>query len=176
MEDVWGRIAIKDYAARLDNEFRLQLTKQIDGEELPVRGASTGEKQVLSLAFVGALGAKAKDTYERAKKSAASIFRGGLYPLVIDSAFGNLEIEYRREVARWMPTLAPQVIIMVSESQWRQEVEEELLSRIGAEWVMRLETTKNRSRNITLRDTEYSYVVASDDGNERTTFAEVEIG
>lgn len=176
LEDVWGRIAIKDYAARLDNEFRLQLTKQIDGEELPVRGASTGEKQVLSLAFVGALGAKAKDTYERAKKSAASIFRGGLYPLVIDSAFGNLEIEYRREVARWMPTLAPQVIIMVSESQWRQEVEEELLSRIGAEWVMRLETTKNRSRNITLRDTEYSYVVASDDGNERTTFAEVEIG
>lgn len=176
LEEVWGRIAIKDYAARLDNEFRLQLTKQIDGEELPVRGASTGEKQVLSLAFVGALGAKAKDTYERAKKSAASIFRGGLYPLVIDSAFGNLEIEYRREVARWMPTLAPQVIIMVSESQWRQEVEEELLSRIGAEWVMRLETTKNRSRNITLRDTEYSYVVSSDDGNERTTFAEVEIG
>ncbi len=175
LEEVWGRIAIKDYAARLDNEFRLQLTKQIDGEELPVRGASTGEKQVLSLAFVGALGAKAKDTYERAQKS-ASIFRGGLYPLVIDSAFGNLEIEYRREVARWMPTLAPQVIIMVSESQWRQEVEEELLSRIGAEWVMRLETTKNRSRDITLRDSQYSYVVSSDDGNERTTFAEVEIG
>jgi DNA sulfur modification protein DndD len=176
LEDVWGRIAIKDYAARLDNEFRLQLTKQIDGEEFPVRGASTGEKQVLSLAFVGALGAKARSTYERAQKSPTSIFKGGLYPLVIDSAFGNLEIEYRREVARWIPTLAPQVIIMVSESQWRQEVEEELLPRIGAEWVMRLETTKKRSRNITLRDTEYSYVVPSDDGNERTTFAEVEIG
>lgn len=175
LEDVWGRIAIKDYAARLDNEFRLQLTKQIDGEAMPVRGASTGEKQVLSLAFVGALGAKARDTYEKAKNSATSIFRGGLYPLVIDSAFGNLEVEYRREVARWMPTLAPQVIIMVSESQWRQEVEQELLSRIGSEWVMRLETTKNRSRSISLRNREYSYVMASDDGAERTTFVEVEI-
>jgi len=176
LEEVWGRIAIKDYSASLDNEFRLRLTKQIDGEEVPVRGASTGEKQVLSLGFVGALGAKAQDTYEKAKKSPSAIFRGGLYPLVIDSAFGNLEVEYRREVARWMPTLAPQVIIMVSESQWRQEVEQELLSRIGAEWVMRLETTKNRSRNITLRDAEYSYVISSDDGYERTTFVEVELG
>ncbi len=176
LEDIWGRIAIKDYTARLDNEFRLKLTKQIDGEEVPVRGASTGEKQVLSLGFVGALGAKAKETYERAKTTPAAIFRGGLYPLVIDSAFGNLEVEYRRAVARWMPTLAPQVIIMVSESQWRQEVEEELESRIGAEWIMRLETTKNRSRPIILRDTEYNYVCSSDDGSERTTFVEVELG
>ncbi len=174
LADVWGRIAIKDYKARLDDDFRLLLTKDLGGEEVPVRGASTGEKQVLSLAFVGALGAKAQETFEKSKDG-ENVFRGGLYPLVIDSAFGSLEIEYRREVARWMPTLSPQVIIMVSESQWRREVEEELLPRIGAEWVLKLETTKNRSRTIDLRGTDYNYVVESDDGFERTTIVEVEV-
>lgn len=175
LQEVWRQIAIKDYSAHLDADFRPHLTKMIDGEEVPVRGASTGEKQVLSLAFVGALGAKARQTYEDAKES-AGVFRGGLYPLVIDSAFGNLEVEYRREVARWMPTLAPQVIIMVSESQWRQEVETELLSRIGAEWVLKLETTKKRSRSIQIRNVDYDYVVSSGDAFERTVLIEVENG
>ena len=174
LAEVWGRIAIKDYKARLDDDFRLLLTKDLGDEEVPVRGASTGEKQVLSLAFVGALGAKAQETFDKSKEG-QTIFRGGLYPLVIDSAFGSLETEYRREVARWIPTLAPQVIIMVSESQWRREVEEELLPRIGTEWVLKLETTKNRSRTIDLRGTDYHYVIESDDGFERTTIVEVEV-
>ena len=174
LADIWSRISIKDYKARLEDDFRLLLTKDLGDEEVPVRGASTGEKQVLSLAFVGALGAKARDTFDKSKDG-ESIFRGGLYPLVIDSAFGSLEVEYRREVARWIPTLAPQVIIMVSESQWRREVEDELLPRIGAEWVLKLETTKNRSRKISLRGTDYNYVVESDDGFERTMLEEVQL-
>jgi DNA sulfur modification protein DndD len=78
LSDVWGGIAIKDYQARLDDHFRLRLTKDIGGQEEPVRGASTGEKQVLSLAFVGALSAKARSTFERAK-AGKNLFRGGLY-------------------------------------------------------------------------------------------------
>lgn len=147
LSDVWGGIAIKDYQARLDDDFRLRLTKDIGGQEEPVRGASTGEKQVLSLAFVGALSAKARTTFERAK-TGKNLFRGGLYPLIIDSAFGNLEIEYRRDVAKWIPTLSPQVILMVSESQYRHEVEQELLPRIGKEWILKCETRKNTSRTF----------------------------
>lgn len=174
LNEVWGRIAIKDYVARLDNDFRLRLTKEIGGQEEPVRGASTGEKQVLSLAFVGALSAKARATFDKAKQSKA-LFRGGLYPLIIDSAFGSLEIEYRRDVARWIPTLSPQIILLVSESQYRQEVQDELAARIGKEWILQCVTPKNATRDISVGGRSYPYVTQSSDGFERTTFTEVEL-
>ncbi|MBV9125735.1 MAG: hypothetical protein JO112_20490, partial [Planctomycetes bacterium] len=173
LSDVWSGIAIKDYQARLDNDFRLKLTKDIGGQEEPVRGASTGEKQVLSLAFVGALSAKARSTFERAKQQSKNLFRGGLYPLVIDSAFGSLEVEYRRDVAKWIPTLSPQIILMVKESEFRLEVEQELRPRVGQEWILQCETRKNASRELSLVGRSFPYVIQSADGFERTNLLEV---
>ncbi|MEQ8970386.1 MAG: AAA family ATPase [Coleofasciculus sp. C1-SOL-03] len=174
LAEVWNRIAIKDYQASLDRQYHLRLTKNIGGVEEPVRGASTGEKQVLSLAFIGSLVDKARSTYdEQADKKI--LFKGGLYPLVIDSAFGQLEPEYKRDVARWIPTLAPQVIVLVSESQWQKEVEEELQARIGYEWVLQCSTSKKRTKNITLRGRQYRYVQESKDGFEKTMIVEVEL-
>jgi DNA sulfur modification protein DndD len=174
--EVWNRIAIKDYHAKLDEQYHLRLTKNVGGVEEPVRGASTGEKQVLSLAFIGSLVDKARSTYdEKADPNKSILFKGGLYPLVIDSAFGQLEPEYKRDVANWIPTLAPQVIVLVSESQWKKEVEEELQARIGSEWILECSTSKKRTKNITLRGHEYQYVVESNDGVEKTAIVEVKI-
>ncbi len=175
LSKVWGNIAIKDYQAEVDEQFHLHLTKDVGGTIEPVRGASTGEKQVLSLAFIGSLVDKARTTYEEADRKDATLFQGGLYPLVIDSAFGKLESEYRRDVAKWMPTLSPQLIVIVSESQWRREVEEELQQRIGRQWVLKCVTPKERPKTITLRGRKYPYVVKSDDGFEKTMFVEVEL-
>jgi DNA sulfur modification protein DndD len=174
--EVWSRIAIKDYQAKLDEQYHLRLTKNVGGREEPVRGASTGEKQVLSLAFIGSLVDKARATYdEKANQNKGILFKGGLYPLVIDSAFGQLEPEYKRDVAKWLPTLAPQVIVLVSESQWKKEVEEELQSKIGYQWILQCSTPKNRAKNITLRGRQYPYVVESGDGFEKTRIVEVEL-
>ncbi len=108
LSEIWNKIAIKDYTAKIDNNYHLQLTKKVNGIEEPVRGTSTGEKQVLSLAFIGSLVEKARAIYNN-QNSNKHLFKGGLYPLVIDSAFGQLELSYKRDVAKWMPTLAPQV-------------------------------------------------------------------
>jgi DNA sulfur modification protein DndD len=175
LNEVWSRIAIKDYEAELDEDYHLRLTKEIAGNAEPVRGASTGEKQVLSLAFIGSLVDKARSTYQHSGSAAAGFFQGGLYPLVMDSPFGSLEDEYRRDVAEWIPTLAPQVIVLVSESQWRREVEEKLHSKIGREWILECSTQKNRSRDIALHGREYKYVVESEDGFERTKLVEVQV-
>lgn len=171
--EAWSKIAIKDYQAILNDRFIPSLTKRIGGEEEPVRGASTGEKQVLNLAFVASLVAKAKATYEQASQKPNSMFQGGLYPLVMDSAFGSLEDDYRRGVARGLPALAPQLVILVSETQWRKEVEEELKPYIGSEWILRCETSQNKSRTIQLREQEYEYVIQSP--TEKTTLVEVEL-
>lgn len=172
LAEVWNDVSIKSYKAALDREYRLRLTKKVGGREEQVRGASTGEKQVLSLAFVSALVKKAQEIAE--SEGSAGLFTGGLYPLVMDSPFGSLEVDYRREVANWVPKLAPQIIIVVSETQWRNEVEEEVLPRIGREWILECHTPKLAGKDIELHGREYPYVVQSDE-HERTKFSEVEL-
>lgn len=171
--NIWNRISVKDYRAELDDEYHLKLTKPIGGSYEPVRGASTGEKQLLSLAFIGSLVDKARDTYEHHGTKEGSLFRGGLYPIVMDSAFGNLESEYRRDVAAGLPFLAPQVIILVSETQWRQEVEQELDARIGRQYILRLSTQKKKARTIRLHNRDFEYIIESGDPYDQTTVTEV---
>ena len=165
----------RNTGAELSDDYHLRLTKPIGGVFEPVRGASTGEKQLLSLAFIGSLVHKARDTFEIHGGKEGSLFRGGLYPIVMDSAFGNLESEYRRDVAAGLPSLAPQIIIFVSETQWRQEVEQELDSRIGRQYVLKLSTPKKKGRAIRLHNKDFEYIVETSDQHDQTTITEVEL-
>ena len=175
LHEVWNDISIKDYHASLDSEYRLRLTKKIGDSEEPVRGASTGEKQVMSLAFVSSLVRKAKELKNRSSNSGSGLFTGGQYPLIMDSPFGSLEVEYRRQVADWVPKLAPQIVIIVSETQWRREVEEEIIPKVGKEWILECHTPKHKEKTIELHGRTHPYVVNSSDGHERTVIQEVEL-
>jgi DNA sulfur modification protein DndD len=151
----------------------LSLIKHVNGEKTPVYGAGTGEQQILSLAFVGALVDKARSTYEQYKDDPNRMFRGGRYSIVMDSPFGNLGPDYRRGVATAIPILAPQVIVLVSETQWRIELEQEVNPRVGKEYVLCLRTQKEMERHITLHNRAYEYIRHSIDSNERTEIVEV---
>ena len=110
VSDIWNDAAVKDYTASVSQHFRLELHKQVGGTRQPVHGASTGEKQVLALSFVGALVERAKRNAERAKhsKDTTELIVGDNYPLVMDSPFGSLEPDYQRKIAEWIPRLANQ--------------------------------------------------------------------
>lgn len=173
---IWSDAAIKQYKASLLPDFRLSLTKTVGSVEQPVHGASTGEKQVLALAFVGSLVKKAKENVEQAKKSpqAVAVPVGGHYPLVMDSPFGSLEDEYREKVAAWIPRLAHQVVILVSNTQWRDEVERATRPLIGREYVLELHTQKQGAdRSITIDGEDFPYVVESHDPAEQTVIKKV---
>lgn len=171
---LWREAALKDYEASLDDEFQLKLTKKVAGHVQPVRGASTGEKQVLALSFVGSLVDKARSNLAGPSLGDDDVPRGGLYPLVMDSAFGSLEDEYREKVARWIPTLAHQVILLVSKTQWREEVEREVRPRVGQEYVLELHSTKaDTGRDIEILGQTFPYVVATSDPYERTQIERV---
>jgi len=170
---LWDDAAIKDYTASLNQEFQLKLTKQVAGTEQPVHGASTGEKQVLALSFVGSLVEKARDNLDEAK-DAEITERGGLYPLVMDSPFGSLEDDYRAKVAEWIPKLANQVVILVSKTQWREEVEREVRPKVGREYILELHSTKSGSgRAIDIGSDTFPYVVETTDPYERTKIEKV---
>ncbi|MFJ3377134.1 AAA family ATPase [Pseudomonas sp. NPDC086112] len=142
VDDTFRKIMKKDYWAEIDEGFTLKIFKNIEGHgKQPVWEKSTGENQVTSLCFISSIVNSAK---ERASKS--GVFqKGGIYPIVMDSPFGALDPEYRQKVATFIPALADQVIVMVSKSQWRGEVERELSKRLGKQYTLKSHKPKQGS-------------------------------
>lgn len=134
VDDTFRKIMRKDYWAEIDDDFTLKIFKNIEGHgKQPVLEKSTGENQITSLCFISSIVNTAK---EWARKP-STFQKGGIYPIVMDSPFGALDPEYRQKVATFIPALADQVIVMVSKSQWRGEVESELSKRLGKQYTLK---------------------------------------
>ncbi len=135
---LYAEISFKPYVPRLSDKYELSLLEDMEGQDSIV-GASTGENQILSLAFIGSI-------IERVREwSQAGLVMGpdsSTFPIVMDSPFGSLDEIYRRQVAKLLPALADQVIVMATQTQWRGEVEEEMLSRIGKVYVLTYNSPK----------------------------------
>ena len=65
-----------------------------------------------------------------------SDFSGGDYPIVMDSPFGNLDPTHKENVAKGIPALASQVIVIVSDAQWNGIVAESMKDKVGAVYEM----------------------------------------
>lgn len=156
---LFADVSLKNYTPELTEEFRLELWDTAGGGRSRAI-KSTGENMLLSLAFVGALAREAKAAGE-----GGAFFKGvgGDFPVVMDAVFGNLDNAYRRAVARFLPELTPQVIVLTSEAQAGSVVERELRDRIGRQYVITTHTTKTEvadaTREITLNGSPYPYQV-----------------
>ena len=174
---VFSEISFKDYLPELNEFFHLDL---YDSSKRKV-AKSTGENQILSLSFVGALANIAREQWKNIRNTQGSDlskigFEGGIYPVVIDSAFGNLDQAYRKYVARLLPELTDQVIIFVSKSQGLGPVHKELLPKIGREFIIHLETPKQEAEieQLDLYGQNYPFVSRSKDSNENVSIIQVD--
>jgi DNA sulfur modification protein DndD len=131
VKETFGEIARKNHEAEITEEFELKIQQAVDDQDVEV-DKSTGERQIASLAFVGSLVKIAKKRYEAGSES--EYFTGGIYPLVMDSPFGALDKEHRRKVSRILPTLASQVVVFATDSQWEGPVEEEMSDIAGEQY------------------------------------------
>ena len=134
------KIMTKDYWAELTEKYTLRIRKRVlgsNGEDSTEIDAalSTGERTVTSLVFIASLVALAKKRSE-----IPTILRdlaGSAFPVAIDSPFGSLSI-FRSGVARYIPELAPQVILFVSPEQYNGQVEAALneSGRVGKRYYL----------------------------------------
>ena len=139
IERVFSLITLQDYKLRLTEEFSLRLTKNMMGTNGLVEvdvAHGQGHRQVMSLVFIASLVALAQR-----RKSIGSILKnlqGGDYPLIMDSPFGQLGEIFRAAIAKHIPQLSPQSIVLVSSSQYRGEVENELgtSDRVGRRYIL----------------------------------------
>jgi len=162
VREVYSQIAFKPSVPVLNESFRLELRSKL-GDEGFLMPKSTGENQTLSLAFVGALAEHARALRDAAAGGRADpllSFQGGVFPVVMDSPFGNLDENYQGDVAEWLPRLAAQVVIFVTKSQGLHAVKDRLLPSIGREYVIGYRTPKDgeQRETIELRGGTYPYI------------------
>lgn len=136
----FSKIIDRDYWAELTDNYTLKIRKLVtsgDGENNKEIDAalSTGQRTVTSLVFIASLVALANRRSE-----IPTILRdlaGSAFPVAIDSPFGSLSI-FRQGVARYIPELAPQVLLLVSPEQYNGQVETALneSGRVGKRYYL----------------------------------------
>lgn len=160
----FGKIIRKNVRAYIDDDFHLRIEKQSKHGEIEAKEQSTGEKQVTSLSFISSIISLAKEKHEQGGK----FFKGGLYPLVMDSPFGALDDDYRFKVAERVANLADQVIIFVSNSQWNGNVKNACADRVGISYRLIHHSTTDIAKSIEKNE----YLRYSHDGFEFSTLEE----
>jgi DNA sulfur modification protein DndD len=120
----------KHYKFEVDETFQIRLLFA-DGTPTPKSG---GENQMMSLAFLAAL---VEYAVKRSTNGTDGLFiPAAIAPLVLDSPFGQLDVNYREATAKFVPQMAPQVVLLVSSSQGNDAVYSALQGKIGKEYVL----------------------------------------
>jgi DNA sulfur modification protein DndD len=115
---IWKKDTYKSVA--IDENYNVSVVHQSGREALGT--LSAGERQVLALSFVAALN----------KVSGFDL------PIIIDTPLARISSEPRRNIALRLPTYlaGKQVILLVTEEEYTDEVRQALKPSIGKEWVI----------------------------------------
>ncbi|MHC5912950.1 MAG: AAA family ATPase [Nostoc sp.] len=139
VQEIFMEISVTPYIPKISEKYELTLVENTTGIEAPV-AASTGENQILSLSFIASIIDKVREWSE--KRKMMMIPDSSTFPIVMDSPFGSLDENSRRHIAKTIPQLANQLIVLVTKTQWRGEVETEMTNRIGREYVLTYYSSK----------------------------------
>lgn len=167
VKEIFAQITFKQFYPALTDDFELGL--YVDppggGDPLPVP-RSTGENQILSLSFVAAVSHLARDEAARARDGEPAGDTGS-YPIVMDAAFGSLDLNYQRDVSSALAQLAPQMIVLVSKSQGQGEVLKELRPNLNHLGIIVAHTTNDSrpSESIELSGFQHDYIEAGSDND-----------
>ncbi len=119
----------KNYEVRVTESFEFKLVRSDGG----IVAKSRGENLLLNLSFVASLIGLAQ---QREKAQGDFLVQGTVAPFVIDAPFGELDETYKKATARFLPSTAKQLIVLVSSSHWKGAVEHALEEFVGREYVL----------------------------------------
>ncbi len=123
---IWKDSHFQD--VRLSPDFDLEV---IDRYGRPARPElSAGERQVLSLSFITAM--------SRISEEEA--------PLVMDTPFGRLSSQPRNNITKFLPDLADQLVLLVTDEELRDEARANLEPRIGREYRLQFDSKTSCTR------------------------------
>lgn len=173
---LFATMTVTPYVPDLSEDWALQLVETAGGAAERVV-PSSGESQVLSLAFIASIVGQIRD--ELARGENAHLYLGAPeraeYPMVMDSPFGTLDEHHRSQVAQRLPEIVDQIVLLVTKTQWYGEVEEGMTDRIAREYVLSYYTTREDTEpEVMMLDRDrYELVRRSPDEFEYTRIIEV---
>ncbi len=172
VQQIFAQISFTPYIPKLSDKYELTLIENTTWQEATV-AASTGENQILSLSFIGAIIDRVREWSENKLLMGTD---SSTFPIVMDSPFGSLDEIYRRQIAKTIPNLANQLIVLVSKTQWRGEVAEEMANYIGREYILTYNSPKLDCEEdaIIIDGDRYPLVKQSPNEFEYTEIVEVE--
>ena len=174
VQDIFSQISFTPYIPKLSDKYELTLVEKTSGKEALV-AASTGENQILSLSFIGGI---IDGVREWSQKNTLMGPDSSTFPIVMDSPFGSLDEIYRKQIANKLPKLANQLIVLVTKTQWRGEVAQEMEGCTGREYVLVYNSPKPECEEdaIELGGSRYPLVKQSPNEFEYTEIVEVDYG
>ena len=134
IQETLDKIIAKPFKIELLQSYEFKVLNKYGGESIEV-GESTGESQMLSLAFIGHLLKQAEELSREDNKYGLS-FVGGSFPVVIDSPFGQIDEHHRPQIIEAEIGLAPQIVILASDSQWDDTTREKARPYIFSEYLI----------------------------------------
>lgn len=172
VQEIFSEISFTPYIPTISEKYELTLIENTSGLEMPV-AASTGENQILSLSFISSIIDRVRDW---SQKKMLMVTDSSTFPIVMDSPFGSLDENYRKHIAKIIPELASQLVVLVTKTQWRGEVEDEMSYRIGREYVLTYYSSKPdcEQDSIELGGERYPLVKQSPNEFEYSEIVEVE--
>ncbi len=174
VQEIFASISFTPYVPKLSDKYELTLVENTAGQETIV-AASTGENQILSLSFIGGIIDRVREWIQ---ENALMGPDSSTFPIVMDSPFGSLDEIYRRQIAKILPRLANQLVVLVTKTQWRGEVAKEMEDYIGREYVLVYNSPKPECEedSIELGGDRYPLVRQSSNEFEYTEIVEVDYG
>jgi len=171
IQEIFSQISFTPYVPNLNEKYELTLFENTAWQAAAV-AASTGENQILSLSFIGGIIDRVR---EWSQKNALMGPDSSTLPVVMDSPFGSLDETYRRQIAKTIPRLANQLVVLVTKTQWRGEVAQEMTAWVGKEYVLCYNSSKPKCEEdaIELSGNRYPLVRQSPNGFEYTQIIEV---
>lgn len=172
VQEIFSEISFTPYIPTISEKYELTLIENTSGLAMPV-AASTGENQILSLSFISSIIDRVRDW---SQKKMLMVADSSTFPIVMDSPFGSLDVIYRKHIAQIIPKLANQLIVLVTKTQWRGEVEDEMSYRVGREYVLTYYSSKPDCEQdfIELSGERYALVKQSPNEFEYSEIVEVE--
>ncbi|MGD9546710.1 MAG: AAA family ATPase [Candidatus Krumholzibacteriia bacterium] len=175
VQKIYNEITIVPYQVIVNDDFSVDLFTNDQAPEAV--DPSRGESQVLSLAFLGGIIDETRKYYKHAAVGAGDYIQ---YPIFMDAPFGQLDPGHRRHVASRLASIADQIIILVTPTQYRGEVEEAIGPQTGKHYLMKYFTTrhdfderKKEDYLVNIDGSDFSLVEESRTGFEYTQIVEL---
>jgi DNA sulfur modification protein DndD len=115
-----------EFTANVDENFNVNLT--VSGTNTIAAGAGKGTEMLSKLSFITAL-----ISFSKLRKNAESAWAapGTIAPFVIDAPFSEMDEDYQKSTLKFLPAQSHQLIIFLSNGQWREHYEEVIGNYIG---------------------------------------------